>query len=80
MDQLLGYATWRDTKTAILLFNRTKNLSDVLARIPVVMEAHPNCKGTLGIEGETRFRYIFAHRDDPNRELLVSVLVFEVPL
>lgn len=27
IDQLLGYATWRDTKTAILVFNRNKELS-----------------------------------------------------
>jgi hypothetical protein len=26
MDQLLGYASWRDTKTAIIVFNRNKNL------------------------------------------------------
>ena len=79
IDQLLGYLTWRDTKTAILLFNRTKNLSTVLARVPEVMEAHANYRRTLPIEGETRFRYVFAHRDDPDRELTITVLVFEVP-
>jgi hypothetical protein len=31
------------------------------------------------IEGETRFRYVFAHRDDPDCELTITVLVFEVP-
>jgi hypothetical protein len=30
-DQLLSYVTWRDTKTAILLFNKNKNFSQVLA-------------------------------------------------
>src|SRR5205814_1527548 len=30
IDQLLGYASWRDTKTAIIIFNRNKNLSAVL--------------------------------------------------
>lgn len=34
VDQVLGYATWRDTKTAIVLFNRTRNLADVIAKIP----------------------------------------------
>ena len=32
INQLLGYTSWRDTKTAILIFNRNKNLSAVLAR------------------------------------------------
>jgi hypothetical protein len=79
IDQLLGYLTWRDTKAAILLFNRTKNLSAVLAKVPEVMEAHGNYKRPVAIEGETRFRFIFAHRDDPDRELTITVLVFEVP-
>ncbi len=79
IDQLLGYATWRDTKTAILVFNRTKNLSAVLTRVPETTKAHPNFKRVVQIDGETRFRYVFAHRDDPNRELIITVLVFEVP-
>ena len=36
IDQLLGYASWRDTKTAILIFNRQKNFSEVLAKIPEI--------------------------------------------
>lgn len=28
ISQLLGYASWRDTKTAILIFNRNKQFSD----------------------------------------------------
>ncbi len=79
VEQLLGYATWRDTKTAILLFNRTKNLSDVLAKVAAVMDAHANHKRTVSTTSETTSRYVFAHRDDPDRELIVTVLVFEVP-
>jgi hypothetical protein len=79
VDQLLGYASWRDTKTAIILFNRGKALSNVLAKVPEVMKAHPNFKREIPIDGETSFRYVFHHRDDPSRELIISVLVFEVP-
>lgn len=80
VDQLLGYTTWRDAKTAIILFNRTKNLSAVLSKVPGVMEAHPNFKAVVAVAGETRFRYVFSHRDDPNREITITVLVFEVPV
>jgi hypothetical protein len=79
VDQLLGYSTWRDTKTAILLFNRTRKLSEVLAKIPEVMESHPQYKRTVSVEGESTFRYILGHPDDPSRELIVTTLVFEVP-
>jgi hypothetical protein len=79
IDQLLGYTSWRDTKTAIVIFNRNKEFSTVLAKIPEVITAHPNYKKTLSQASETQFHYTFNHRDDPNRELLLTVLAFEVP-
>lgn len=79
IDQLLGYATWRDTKTAILLFNRTKNLSAVVDKVPAVVEQHPTYKRTLPYESETGHRFVLHHKDDPGRELILTVLVFEVP-
>lgn len=79
IDQLLGYTSWRDTKTAIIVFNRNKDFSAVLAQIPEIATAHPNYRKTLQQSLETQFRYIFTHRDDPNREFLLTILVFEVP-
>ena len=79
LDQLLGYTTWRDTKTALIIFNRNKNLSNVLNQIePVVLE-HSNCKKSLKYDKETGFRFIFGHPSDSNREIIITVLVFDVP-
>ncbi len=81
IDQLLGYASWRDTKTAIILFNRNKNLSAVLAQIPTGVASHPNFKKQMDDHrSETRFRFILRQRDDNNREVLLTVLVFDVPI
>ena len=80
VDQLLGYTTWRDTKTAILIFNRAKNLSRVLTKIPAVMKAHLSYVREVEVAGETAFRFVLAHKDDPHREIIVTVLVFEVPV
>lgn len=79
IDQLLGYASWRDTKTALLVFNRQKNFTDVLARIPEVVKAHPNFRRQEAYESDTGFRFVLHHRDDKSRELIVTVLAFEVP-
>jgi hypothetical protein len=79
IDQLLGYSTWRDTKTALIIFNRNKELTNVLNKIPDTIKSHPNFKRELQIAGETSFRYVFSHRDDSSRELILTVLVFEVP-
>lgn len=79
IDQILSYAAWRDTRTALLLFNRNKDFSAVLAKIPDVVKAHPNYKRELPCQSETGFRCILHHRDDTNRELVLTVLAFDVP-
>lgn len=79
LNQLLGYASWRDTKTALLIFNRERQFSTVLEKIPETLRAHPNYKRTLPYASETGFRVVMHHRDDINRELILTVLAFEVP-
>ena len=79
IDQLLGYSSWRDTKVAIVVFNRNRDFSKVLDSIPETMRAHTNYKRDIQGSTETIFRYQFANRDDKNRELLLTVLAFDVP-
>lgn len=79
VDQLLGYTSWRDSKAAILIFNRQKNFSRVVEAIPEIMATHTNVKRTLPKPSETSFRYVLGQRDDPNREMIVSVLAFDIP-
>ena len=79
VDQLLGYLCWRDTKTAIILFNRRKDFTSVLEKIPGAVQSHAMHKKPLGMVGETTFRYLFRHKDDSDRELLLTVLAFEIP-
>jgi hypothetical protein len=79
IDQLLGYASWRDTRTAILLFNRTKNLSKIIEKIPDTVKNHPNFLREMDYASETAFRFVLHHRDDTERELILTILVFEVP-
>lgn len=79
IDQLLGYASWRDTKTAIFLFNRGGNLTNILSKIRPTVAAHPNFVREIPYGGETDFRFVLRHRDDPDRELILTIAVFEVP-
>ena len=79
LDQILAYSSWRDTKVAVILFNRAKNFSAVLTNIPAAVEEHPNFKRSIPISGETRFRYVFSHKADVAREMIVTILAFDVP-
>ena len=79
LDQLMGYTSWRDTKTALLVFNRDREMSTVLRRIPEVARAHASYKADRTYDSETGFRYVFGHSGDTNREVILTVLVFDVP-
>lgn len=80
IDQILNYISWRDTKTAIILFNRGKNFSSVLEQISSIVEAHPNFKRAGERRGETEFRFILHQPDDENRELILTIMAFNVPV
>lgn len=79
IDQLLGYTAWRDTKTAILVFNRGTAMSTVVTAIATETPNHQNYKRTITWKHESGFRYVFHHSNDVNREFVLTVLVFDVP-
>lgn len=79
VDQLLGYTCWRDTKTAIVLFSRNKNFTNVLDQIEPTVETHPSYVRTLKRPEETEFSFVLRHPDDSKRHLTLTVMAFDVP-
>jgi hypothetical protein len=79
VDQILSYLSWRDTKAAIILFNRNKDFSQVLAKIKEAMAARQHRKHGPKVESETRFRYVFGNPSDHSREIILTVVAFDVP-
>ena len=79
IDQLLGYLSWRDTKTALLIFNRKKKFGEVVSAIPDIVKGHSNFKRELPRLTETSSRYVFHQNDDSNRELIITVMAFDIP-
>jgi hypothetical protein len=79
VDQLLSYLSWRDSKVAVVVFNKNKHLSGVLATIRTAMEKHPHKKQGPKIEGETRFRYVMGNPTDHDREIILTVMIYDIP-
>ncbi len=79
IDQLLSYSSWRDTKTAILIFNRNKNFTDVLNTIENAVPKHTCYKRFIKKIDETTFQYIFHQPQDTNREMTITIMAFNVP-
>ncbi|MDD5342847.1 MAG: hypothetical protein PHW12_00340 [Smithella sp.] len=84
IDQLLGYVTWRDTKTAVLIFNRNVNFTGVLDTIKKSIVTHPCyiAKSNMtnqSLKIETILPYSFRQKNDPTRLLSLTVLGFDIP-
>jgi hypothetical protein len=79
IDQLLRYVTWRDTKTALVVFARNKDFTKVVAAAVAETSTHLNFKSGPIKEGDTRFRYVFKNKNDPDREFSLTLLLFDVP-
>jgi hypothetical protein len=78
-DQLLGYTTWKDTRTALIIFNRNLDFTNVILEAQRAMRDHQHYKSGPATESETRFRYIFSHPEDNLRDIIVTLLLFNMP-
>ena len=79
INQILKYLSWRDTKAAVILFNKNKRLTTVLSQIPAIVKDHNNFRREIEYESETGFRFVLNHKDDKDRGLYLTILVFEIP-
>lgn len=79
VDQLLGYLTWRDSKCALLVFNKTKDSSAVREKIRQVMEDRPEHRKTVSHDPDGDSRYVFVKDSEPGREIIITVQLFDIP-
>lgn len=79
LDQILSYLSWRDTKAAVLMFSRNKEFTGVLEAIATSTPTHANCKKLVRQRSESSWTYLFGHKDDPNREISITILAYNVP-
>jgi hypothetical protein len=79
IDQLLGYLSWRDSKSALLVFNRNKSSTAVRQKMHEVMLARPEHRKTSAHNDHGDSRYIFVKPGDPGREIQVSTMLFDIP-
>jgi hypothetical protein len=66
-----SYLSWRDTKAAIILLNRNKGFSQMLAKIKEAAASHLHRKHGPKDESETRFRYVFGNPLYHSREIIL---------
>jgi hypothetical protein len=79
IDQMLGYLTWRDTKTALLVFSRNKDFSGVLDTISSATKGHAQFARQLRVRSQSSTTYEFRQPQDSQRSIFLTVIAFSVP-
>jgi hypothetical protein len=79
IDQLLSYLSWRDDKTAIILFVPNKEFSGVLEKIRESTTTHARFAKYIGSQSDSFQLYEFRLPDDNNRVIQLAVLAFHMP-
>lgn len=80
INQLLSYLAWRDTKCALLIFNKTKDSSAILQKIHDVMEARSEHRRTESHDPNGDSKYIFVKESDPGREIIITTQMYDIPI
>ncbi len=78
IDQLLRYLTWRDSKCALLVFNRTKDSSAVREKMHEVLEARSEHRKTVFHKPDGDSRYLLVKESDPGREITVTTQLYDI--
>jgi len=79
IDQLLGYLTWRDCKTSIILFNKEiAGFSSIQQKIPIIFKNHVNYFDKIRSKHAGEWRYILKSKDDTNQHVIIHVFLFNL--
>jgi hypothetical protein len=79
IDQLLGYLTWRDSKSAILYFIQNQQLGPVLEEIENSSAEHPCFVKNKGKQMQGWFNYRFHLSKDETRVVELAIICFHYP-
>lgn len=79
VEQLLGYLTWRDSKCALLIFNRTKDSNAIRQKMHEVMGALPEHIKTETHEPNGESRYILVKESEPGKDIIVTTQLYDIP-
>jgi hypothetical protein len=77
ISQLFGrYLTWHDSKTALLVFVKNRDFSNVLQTIKDTIKTHPCFVKEMGARRETSFSYLFRLPQDKDKPVYFEVIAF----
>jgi hypothetical protein len=79
IDQLFKHAAWRDTKLALVIFVRERELTSVVAKAREALTQHPQFRQLVDSVAETELRASMTWPGDERRLADLSVLFVHIP-
>ena len=79
VDQLFGYASWRDTKLALIVFVREKGLTEIIDKAREALADHPQFVSWQNAAGETELRGVVGWPADERRHAELNVFFVHTP-
>ena len=78
IDQLLGYLAWRDTKAALVVFVRVKDVTAVTERALKELSGHPQFVAA-GVSINEVPTVVLHHEGDRQRHIRVALIIVPIP-
>lgn len=79
VNQLLGYLTWRDCKTALVIFDKdVARFTQLQQKMQKILESHPNFIRSTAANKSGEWRVVYRSSDDPDRMVTVHVFLFNL--
>lgn len=79
IEQLLGYITIRETKTALLIFVKDNDITNKIAEFKDCIQKSKYFKKHIEDEDNYSFKYLLNYKDEYNIEIILTVLFFHFP-
>lgn len=80
IDQLFRYASWRDTKLALIVFIRERGLTGIVKKAKQTLEAHPQFVRLKPAADEAELRAVVRWPGDEERLADLNVFLFHTPI
>jgi len=78
IDQLFGYTIWRDGKTALIVFSRNKDMTNVVQSADECIRNHPNFMRFKEDVTSTIKVYVMKHPKDLGKEVFLALIAFNL--
>jgi len=79
LDQLFSYQAWRDTKLAVVMFVREHDLTTIIERGRIALEAHPQFVNSERAASQTELRALMHWKGDERRRADLNVFFTSTP-